>query len=233
MNKTQISALLFFLVALLNLAGYGFSIDVLANLSKPFLMILLSIYLYLSVIPQKSGKVIYISLGALVFSWLGDNFLMFSSIAPAYFMLGLGSFLIAQVFYVIVFQMIRFGNKKGISLVTLIWIAVVLIYSIDIWVQLKPFLGNYMIPVTAYLIVISIMAMSAASRFGKTNTGSFLLCYTGALLFMISDTVIAINKWHHLIVNERLIVMTTYILAQWMIINGIIIHFRSQPVKGA
>ena len=143
-----------------------------------------------------------------------------------YFMLGIGAFLLAQVSYTINFQFLKEKYSKGFQFLSIVWALIIIIYSVNIWFDLRLKLGDYYIPVMMYLIVISMMAISAGSRYRKTHTGSFILCYTGAIVFMISDTLIAINKWHHAIENERLIVMTTYILAQWMIINGIIMHLK-------
>ncbi len=227
MVKNRISAIIFLIVAVANLTSHILDIDWLTMVSKPILMISLAYYLIQSVPNNIRGKAFYITLVALFFSWLGDIFLMFSGDGVTYFMLGIGAFLLAQISYTIDFQFLKENYSKGFQFLWIICALIVIIYSVNIWIDLRLKLGDFFIPVLAYLIVISVMAISAGSRYRKTHTGSFILCYAGALVFMISDTLIAINKWHHPIENERLIVMTTYILAQWMIINGIILHFNS------
>jgi uncharacterized membrane protein YhhN len=52
---------------------------------------------------------------------------------------------------------------------------------------------DFFIPVLSYLIIISLMAISAGSRYDKTQTGSFLLYYAGALVFLVSDTLLRRN----------------------------------------
>ncbi|MFC2126333.1 lysoplasmalogenase [Bacteroidota bacterium] len=233
MTKNRIAATIFFIAAVSNLTSHILDIDWLTYISKPLLMVALAYYLIQSVPSQFRGKVFYLSLIALFFSWLGDILLMLSGNGAVFFMLGIGAFLLAQVSYTIDFQFLKSNYTKGFHFLSIIWALIVIIYSVNIWLDLRHNLGDFFVPVLAYLIVISLMAISAGSRYRKTHTGSFLLCYAGALVFMISDTLIAINKWHHAIENERLIVMATYILAQWMIINGIIMHLKMHAAKEA
>jgi uncharacterized membrane protein YhhN len=51
------------------------------------------------------------------------------------------------------------------------------------------------IPVLIYAAVLTGMVLVALFRFGKTSSSSFALVFGGAILFMISDSLIAINKF--------------------------------------
>jgi len=231
MKKDRIAAYAFLIVAIANLISHILDLDWLTYCSKPLLMITLVYFLYQSVPSIQRSKAFYITIVALVFSWLGDMFLMIAGSGAQFFMMGIGAFLLAQLFYSLNFQFLKFDSERKFHLLSIVWILIIVIYSINIWIDLRLNLGDFYIPVLAYLVVISIMAISAGSRYRRTHTGSFILCYAGALVFMISDSLIAINKWHHPVEQERLIVMATYILAQWMIINGIIIHLKLTPTK--
>jgi uncharacterized membrane protein YhhN len=81
-----------------------------------------------------------------------------------------------------------------------------------------------LVPVSLYTIVIITMAIAAVMRKGRTIDKSFIMVYSGALLFIMSDAMIAINKFLNPLVQARLLIMATYIAAQLLIIKGILIH---------
>jgi uncharacterized membrane protein YhhN len=53
------------------------------------------------------------------------------------------------------------------------------------------------------------------------------MVYSGALLFIMSDAMIAINKFLNPLVQARLLIMATYIAAQFLIVKGVLIHEKS------
>lgn len=81
-------------------------------------------------------------------------------------------------------------------------------------------LGVMKVPVAAYTIVIIAMLLAALNRFGKVNRTSFLLVMAGAALFVLSDSLIAINRFHTKLDYSTLSVMSTYVLAQYLIVRG-------------
>ena len=85
-----------------------------------------------------------------------------------------------------------------------------------------------MIPVLAYAMVLLAMALWAHKRRGATSARSFMLVSSGAILFVISDGVIAVNKFAFEVPGERILVMSTYIAAQYLIIRGLLEHERAQ-----
>lgn len=147
---------------------------------------------------------------ALFFSFLGDVFLMFSGIN--YFILGLGSFLLAHVFYIILFiPEIRFSFLPivGFILVTASYL-----------VFLYPHIGiDFRIPVVLYCTVITLMGIMAALR-RTSSSKSYRYILIGAILFIISDSLIAYNKFYTDIPHDALYIMTTYGAAQYLILEG-------------
>ena len=78
-------------------------------------------------------------------------------------------------------------------------------------------------PVILYSSVISGMVVYALNLNGKMTTQSFQIITLGALLFMISDTIIGITKFGDITIeNTRLLIMPTYILGQYLIVKGAI-----------
>ncbi|MDX5476906.1 MAG: lysoplasmalogenase, partial [Cyclobacteriaceae bacterium] len=85
-------------------------------------------------------------------------------------------------------------------------------------------LGDLKIPVIIYLIVIVMMATTARERFKKTNSVSFWQVMIGAGLFMISDIILAINMFFKSFPEAGILVLGTYIIAQFLIVRGIMAH---------
>jgi uncharacterized membrane protein YhhN len=93
---------------------------------------------------------------------------------------------------------------------------------------LFPHLGGMKIPVMLYALVITLMAMFALFRYGFTSQKSFVLIFSGALFFMLSDSLLAINKFMEPFTLASLAIMTTYILAQYLIVEGAIAHEKQR-----
>jgi len=70
--------------------------------------------------------------------------------------------------------------------------------------------------------VILSMLTSAINRLEKVNTSSYYFVLIGAVLFVISDSAIAINKFSLHFESSGIVVMTTYIIAQYLIVSGFI-----------
>jgi uncharacterized membrane protein YhhN len=90
--------------------------------------------------------------------------------------------------------------------------------------MINPNLGALKIPVIIYIIVIVSMVTTARERYGKCNPASFWQVFIGAILFFISDGVIALDKFYLPIPDAGIIIMGTYAIAQLMIVMGIRSH---------
>ena len=76
------------------------------------------------------------------------------------------------------------------------------------------------LPVIVYETAMIAMLAGAVSRIGKVNRISYIMVLAGAILFIISDSVLAINKFVQPVSLSTLIIMVTYIAAQWLITIG-------------
>ena len=88
-------------------------------------------------------------------------------------------------------------------------------------------LGDLKIPVTVYTSVIMIMGISALFR--KADGANLVLI--GAILFICSDSLLALNKFYHGFEAADFWVMLTYILAQYFIVSGMISYFSAPARK--
>ena len=194
--------------------GLLFDIQPVYLAAKPLLMITLALY-FISASKGYPAWRIPVVL-ALVFSWGGDVFL----ISNDWFIAGLVSFLIAHIFYIIAYQ--KTGAASG-ELKPLDIIKFVLYGIILIWV-IYPGLGDMLAPVLVYAVVLLAMGVWAHKRRGATTATSFRLVSTGAILFALSDGLIAVNKFAFEVPAERILIMSIYMTAQYLIVEGLIKH---------
>lgn len=159
------------------------------------------------------------------FSWLGDILLQFANEdrglyfdPETFFMFGLAGFLITQVCYTIAFNIPR--GKNTILTSRIYQLLLVLGYGFLLMWLLYNKLGDFRIPVIIYAIVIHLMLISALNRYGKVNGVSYIVVVIGALLFVASDSMIAINRFIERFDFARILIMSTYIIAQYLIAIG-------------
>lgn len=196
------------------LAGLLFELHALYIAAKPLLMITLAMYFISATKGYPSWRVYVVA--ALVFSWAGDVFLISSD----WFIAGLVSFLIAHIFYIIAYQ--KTGAANG-HLKPLDILKFVIYGEVLIWI-IYPGLGSLLVPVLVYALVLLGMGVWAHKRRGATTVTSFKMVATGAILFAISDGLIAVNKFAFEVPAERILIMTIYMTAQYLIVQGLIEH---------
>jgi uncharacterized membrane protein YhhN len=229
MNRTQLSKYsiyAFYLISIINLIEQVINTGWLDLATKPLLMITLLLY-YLLAERGTANSWSKLIVGALVFSWFGDVLLMLQGKYEDLFIFGLAAFLLAHICYILGFRKAKFDETRETNssfihtrLVFLVFVGGVLIY------MLYPFLDEMLVPVISYTIVIISMGIAALFRRGWTTDKSFIMVYSGALLFIMSDAMIGINKFMNPIIQARLLIMATYIAAQFLIIKGILVHER-------
>lgn len=191
--------------------------------SKPLIIVMLWAYYYFSS-KAASGSLLRKSISAaLIFSWMGDVLLLF----PNLFLYGLGAFLMAHICYIIGFKVAQ-KNPFAIGQVNFIRLFFlnlpIYILAAFTYYLIRGGLGEMKIPVIIYLIVIVMMATTARERYLKTNSGSFWQVMIGAILFLISDAVLAVNMFFTSFAESGVIVMGTYITAQLLIVKGVLAH---------
>jgi uncharacterized membrane protein YhhN len=187
----------------------------------PILMILFFIS-----IDNLKGRLHKFFLAGLFFSWAGDVLLEFTDIKGMFFILGLVCFLIAHIMYLTVFLTTTGENTiKGKGL---FWIIPVFIYWALLIIYLYPHLAEMRLPVIIYAVVILSMLAAAINRKAKVSQVSFYLVLIGAMLFVISDSAIAVNKFAHQFAYSDILIMSTYILAQFLILKGYLSQYKLQ-----
>lgn len=184
--------------------------------TKPLLMPLLLLALYLSSANRNNNLFRFI-FTALLFSWAGDVLLQMSGM----FIPGLISFLLAHIFYIVYFLRNKPGEQGLLQLQPLIAVPVFLYILLFLWL-LFPYLAAMKIPVTVYGITIGTMLLLSINMRRKINKDVASLFISGALLFVISDSLLAVNLFAYNNLLLGLSVMLTYAAAQYLIVKAAI-----------
>lgn len=213
MNKTKIAFLFFVFVSLLDIVGIIFKIPMLVYIFKPLIIFSL-IFLYVFSLPKRLKWYVI----ALELSFFGDVLLLFEG--ELFFIFGLISFLFAHLLFIkIVIDRIEKITLKSVLVPSFPFLVVfgLLIFT------LKDSLNELLIPVIIYGMVISIFGAVALIDFLKTKSKLSLLMLIGAVIFIISDATLAINKFYSPSHFFEILVMTTYVLAQYFIFRSMVL----------
>lgn len=143
----------------------------------------------------------------------GDVFLM---LPRDRFVMGLASFLVAHLAYSAAFWPPGGGLAVVLGLVLLLAIGGVVLAVL--WPGLPPRLR---LPVTAYVGVIIVMVWLAGARWASEGTEAALAAAVGAVLFMGSDTLLALDRFRRRIPHARLWVLATYYAGQYLIARSV------------
>ena len=170
---------------------------------------MLSLFWYYFVNTKTLNKLF---VAGLFFSLLGDVFLLGKG--ELYFILGLGFFLIAHIFYIIMVskQLVKLQLKSlGLAIIPYLMVFVLLLNL------LYESLGTMKIPVIIYAITISVFGTTSLLLFLQKKTNTNLLLVIGVLIFITSDSILAINLFYKPQPFYPLLIMMTYVLAQFLI----------------
>lgn len=150
----------------------------------------------------------WISLG-LIFSLVGDVLLAWPG---DLFIFGLGAFLLAHLAYLKAY----FSDCRRLAILPLL--LALAVAAILLSILISHGLGDLLIAVVVYALVISAMLWRALARLGSNvHQRSALLAAAGAVLFVFSDTLIAINRFVLPFQTAPYWLIVSYWLGQWAI----------------
>jgi uncharacterized membrane protein YhhN len=205
--SNQIPLYIFLIAACIDVWAIHYDIKSVVYIVKPMLMVSLLWY-YIKQANRLDKKYVI----ALTFSLLGDVFLLGTQ--ELFFIVGLIAFLLAHLFYILIIRkaLNPFSLKQfmlslipnGILLISLLWF-------------LYPSLGGLKIPVFVYGFVISTFGVFSVLFFlqNRNRQSKFLLL--GVYLFILSDSLLAINLFYKPIQFFPEVIMVTYVMAQFLI----------------
>lgn len=187
----------------------------LVDVTKPLLMPVLLLGFLVATPVIKTGITVMASV-AFIFSWAGD--VLLQSPQEMGFLLGLGAFLVAQVFFVLTFLKLGQGKLSP-------WSGLYFVWWIALIVVLAPGLNSLLVPVGIYGVVLGTMAVTA-TRVSKTITW-------GGAFFLASDTMLALDRFlpdFTLVYGDEFI-MSTYMAAEGLIAYGVVRALRTRTMS--
>lgn len=189
---------------------------------KPGTMVVLLAWLWQN--GAFSGWMVWFVFGV-VFSLAGDVFLMLPS---DQFVAGLVAFLLAHVAYIVGFS----SALPSLGLLSLLAPVFLGLYCWQFYMKLAAGLEargkeSLKAPVLVYAIVICLMVFSALLTLTREEWKMLpaWLCSAGAVLFLLSDSMLAWDRFVKPLTHARLRVMVTYHLGQFGIVLGAALHF--------
>ena len=148
---------------------------------------------------------------ALLFSMGGDVLLEMNLFVP-----GLSSFLFAQLLYGSLFLRYH-SNWSADYQISLLLVGASLVMAVIIW----SYAGDMRPPVIAYLPVITFMGLSA-------NISPIKSAILGAAVFILSDSIIAIDRFVMAVPASGRLIMISYYVAQFLLVGAVIQETRSK-----
>ncbi|TFG21801.1 MAG: lysoplasmalogenase [Promethearchaeota archaeon] len=211
---------IYIIVAVVDLFAVSKDSKKLEYIAKPLLMPILALYFIFGTF--KSG-IDWLIVLAILSGCSGDIFLMLEN-EEKWFMYGMVGFLIGHIFYIIAFLLSVGENIIYFPLWGLILILPVILILFLTFPKYKNYMGDLRIPVYVYIIAILFMHFSSILRLGAFDIfcPCFFLVYIGSLLFITSDSMIAIDTFKEDMEIPHFYMMLTYILGQFLIVQGIL-----------
>lgn len=205
----------YFLVLIVHCFSIYLETETLRVVTKLLLVPILAVWL----IAQKGTAFSVVVYLGLLSCFAGDVLLLFTG--ELFFLTGMLCFIKAHVFNSVYF--IKLQDPRHSRMREAYAAAVILILlSVVVFVVLNPYLGIFRIPVLVYMLIISIMAILAANTAANGSVRRIAIRYfiPGAALFVISDAVLAINKFMAQQPMLNIIVMATYGGALYFMVKG-------------
>jgi uncharacterized membrane protein YhhN len=207
-NSTIILSLVFLLAAAVSIAGSFSGHFWLHDLFTPFATILILVLALSNWFTFKKNCALWIGIG-LFFSLLGDIALLRSA---QYFLPGLVAFLFAHIAYLIAFT----RDAKFPARVS-IWFLFLLVAAILYFFLFQGLPGVLNLPVAVYAVLLASMAGQAMGRYLVLHSDAARFAAIGALLFMLSDTLLSIDRFRAPLPRASLLILVAYFIGQWLI----------------
>ena len=194
--------------------------------TKPLLMPLLMFLVIVNYVTKKDMHItrfIWL-LVALFFSGVGDVFLLLNQLGfDNCFLIGMAAFFCAHIAYIYIYSLLAQEWVGAMDLLrsVLCWCYLLMLGVLLNWLLWYNMKG-LAIPVLCYTIIIIMMLLSSLNRWGFGQELVYKLSFYGAFLFMLSDMMIAISTFGYPFPLSSIFIMSTYIIAQYLIVQSVI-----------
>lgn len=210
-TKIIIATIVFLVVAIADVYAVITQNKSVEMIFKPLLMTTLAVVYLVSV-----KKPNFWLLSALFFSFWGDVFLLDKA---KFFVFGLASFLVAHILYIKISA--GYLQKELTAKIITSALPFVVLFA-GLLMLIYPNLGEMLLPVLVYGIAISTFGALALLNYRQEKSTANLWLLLGAVLFIASDSLIALNNFY---TPKRLFdisIITLYIVSQYLIVKAVI-----------
>jgi uncharacterized membrane protein YhhN len=157
----------------------------------------------------------------LVCSLAGDIFLM---LPQDRFLPGLVAFLLAHLAYLWAFtRLVPFGASPAVFL------GVAAVEAAIVWILWRGVPVRMRLPVIAYVAVLGLMVAQSLSQAITLSTRPAWMAALGGVLFLLSDSTLAFDRFRRRFRGARLLVLTTYWGAQTLFAVSVLLPLSLNP----
>ena len=179
------------------------------------LLSLLGYYLFAA-----AGQIRWLVIVAILTSWLGDVFLIFRWGFAA----GGVSFMISHLCFILIY----WPNLVFSPSYWYVYALLALVYGTAVFFEFRALKGcmrkSLYYPMILYLVVNAAMNSAAFLQMLHVPCTATVFIFVGAALFFASDSILFLVRFHktQLVWRRHFLVMLTYILAEFLIVRGIL-----------
>lgn len=215
-NKILFSVLFFLMIIIdsyvkINFGGHAFRYATKLSIS------ILLLFFFIQNHSEVSRMKFYYMILALGCFLLGDFFFIDES-NMLFFSLGMGSFILGKLFYIL-----NFSHSSDFRLVKLIPLLLIcIVYGFGVMHFILPNLNEFYVPVVLYFFIALMVLIFAFLRQWYVDKKSFFIVFSGVVISLISDTLIAIDTFAiRDFIYENIATMLFYGLSQYLIVFGV------------
>ncbi|NVK09036.1 MAG: lysoplasmalogenase [Tenacibaculum sp.] len=210
-TKITVASIVFLVVAITDVYAVITQNKTIEMIFKPLLMTSLAVVYLVSV-----KKPSFWLLSALFFSFWGDVFLLDKA---NFFVFGLASFLAAHVVYIKITTSFLYKDSAVRILTSAIPFVLLFVGLLGL---IYNSLGDMLLPVIVYGVAISTFGTAALLNYRQQKTTANTWLLLGAILFIASDSLIALNNFYMPKPLFNIAIIVLYIVSQYLIVKAII-----------
>lgn len=210
-TKITLASIVFLVVAITDVYAVITQNKTIEMIFKPLLMTSLAVVYLVSV-----KKPNFWLLSALFFSFWGDVFLLDKA---NFFVFGLASFLVAHVVYIKITTSFLYKDSAVRILTSAIPFVLLFVGLLGL---IYNNLGDMLLPVIVYGVAISTFGTAALLNYRQQKTTANTWLLLGAILFIASDSLIALNNFYMPKPLFNIAIIVLYIVSQYLIVKAII-----------
>lgn len=189
------------------------------GISKLLLIPTLLVYLFTRKKEDALAGINFFYLVAIVFAFIGDMLLVI--INDLLFLPGMISYIV-NLFFLCIFFLQLYKIRLDQLFKPLMVLLILAVIGYFVYGFLGDKLKQFQLPVLVYMFFVAItaaLAMNTTQHPQLHKTGWYF--FIGIIVFIVSNTILVLNRFHFLYHNLYIAVMLTYGTAQYLLVRGV------------